>query len=172
MKSLTLAIESDLGNVSLVSIAVNSICLYAGLAAEEANQVELCLFEAITNSIRHAYHGETSQIVTVALAVRETHLQFDVYDTGTPMSTQQVNELVHGDNSVEIEKVERALIPEGGRGLQIIRKTMDHVAYTQEGGRNRPVGSSGAAERLEPPDASRRTRRPCHHRASLGARGA
>lgn len=137
MKSLTLAIESDLVNVSLVTIAANSICLYAGLSADEANQVELCLFEAITNSIRHAYHGETGHIVTVTLAVEESHLQFDVYDTGTPMSTQQVNELLHGDNFIEVEEVERAQIPEGGRGLQIIRRTMDHVAYRQEGARNR-----------------------------------
>ena len=137
MKCLTLEIESDLGNVSIASVAVNSICLYAGLSADEANQVELCLVEAITNSIQHAYHGEINHIVAVRVMVEESYMQFDVYDSGTAMNAQQVNKLVHGENLVELEELERALIPEGGRGLQIIHRTMDDVAYMQEGSRNR-----------------------------------
>jgi hypothetical protein len=49
VSSLKLSIDSDLGDVSLVAVAVNSICIYLGLNRIEASQVALCTVEAVTN---------------------------------------------------------------------------------------------------------------------------
>ena len=136
MKGLTLEIESSLGNVSLLAVAIHAICVHAGLGQDEAGQVELSLVEAVTNSIQHAYHGEPNQRVIVILAFDKGCLRFDLYDTGMPMEVEQVDRLVRGQGTAESIYLDLASIPESGRGLEIIRKTMDEIVYRREGDRN------------------------------------
>jgi serine/threonine-protein kinase RsbW len=94
VKRLTLEIESNLSHVSLAAVAINAICAYAGLNQDKANQVELSLVEAMTNSIRHAYNGELDHRVIVTITFDKEYLSFDLYDTGTPMHAEQVDRLV------------------------------------------------------------------------------
>jgi len=136
MKSLTLEIESSLGNVSLLAVAIHAICLHAGVDQDEANQVELSLVEAVTNSIQHAYHGEPNQRVVVILAFGKGYLRFDLYDTGAPMQVEQIDRLVRGQGIAESIYPDLASIPESGRGLEIIHRTMDEIVYKREGNRN------------------------------------
>jgi serine/threonine-protein kinase RsbW len=136
MKCLTLEIESQLSNVSLMGVAINAASAYAGLDKEKASQVELSLVEAVTNSIRHAYHGEPDHRVIVTISFNKNCLQFDVYDTGTPMHEEQVDLLIRGRGCIESENLDLTSIAEGGRGLEIIHKTMDEIVYKREGDRN------------------------------------
>jgi len=136
MKRLTLEIESNLSNVSLAAVAINAICAYAGLNQDKANQVELSLVEAMTNSIRHAYHGEPDHRVIVTITLDKEHLHFDLYDTGAPMHVEQVDRLVRGHGIVESENLDLASIAEHGRGLGIIHRTMDEIVYSREGSQN------------------------------------
>jgi serine/threonine-protein kinase RsbW len=140
VKRLTLEIESDLGSVSMVALAINAICMHTGLGTDQSNQVELCIVEAITNSIRHAYRGELNHSVVIEVFIGKEYMQFDVYDTGTSMPREQVAKLIHGEEGIhedDLERVDLKALPEGGRGLQLIRGIMDEVAYTQVGNRNR-----------------------------------
>jgi serine/threonine-protein kinase RsbW len=136
MNRLTLEIESKLNHVSLLAVAIHAICVDAGLRQDEASQVELSLVEAVTNSIQHAYHGEQDQRVVVILTFDQEHLRFDLYDTGTPMQVEQVDRLVRGHGIAESINLDLASIPESGRGLEIIHKTMDEIIYRREGNRN------------------------------------
>ena len=136
MKHLTLEIESYLGNVSLVSVAINAICLHAGLNGEQSNQVELCIVEALTNVILHAYQGEEHCEVVIEVSVDRERLGFDLYDTGMTMDADKVDSLVNGEGVLECESIDPRSLPESGRGLQIIRSVMDEVAYTREGNMN------------------------------------
>ena len=89
MKGLSFSIDSHLGNVSLVAVAVNRICVQLGLDDLSAGQVELCVAEAATNAIRHAYHGEPGHTVVIALAAGTDQLNIEVSDSGTPMPVEQ-----------------------------------------------------------------------------------
>jgi serine/threonine-protein kinase RsbW len=130
-------IDSDLGEVSLVAMAVNRICIHLGLDEIQASEVELCVAEAVTNAIRHAYHGAPGRTVSIAVSPRKQALQIDVFETGTPMGDEHVERLLRGAKSIEAEESDRTALAEGGRGLQIIHDLMDEVAYSREGSLNR-----------------------------------
>ena len=132
MKGLSFAIESDLGNVAFVAVAANRICVQLGLDDLRAGEVELCIAEAVTNSIRHAYHEEPGHTVTIALAADADQLHIEVSDSGTPMPAELEQRLVHGNTlTSELQPIDRNSIPEGGRGLQIIHDLMDEVSYVR-----------------------------------------
>ena len=137
MNRLTLSIDSDLSNVSLVAAAISSVCIYLGLDKVAASQVELCTVEGVTNAIQHAYHGQPGQLVSVIVTIEIDQLHLEIVDGGTPMPAEYIKRLLHGSDVFQIRDIERASLAESGRGLQIMHDLMDAVAYTSEGGFNR-----------------------------------
>jgi serine/threonine-protein kinase RsbW len=131
LKGVRFAVDSELENVSLVAVAVNSMCALLGLDTVSSGEVELCVAEAATNAIRHAYHDQPGQTVAILFSVTEEHLQIEVSDNGTPMPAEQERRLIHGTQSVEFRKGDRMSLAEGGRGLQIIHDLMDEVSYVR-----------------------------------------
>ena len=136
MSRVHFVIDSDLGEVALVAMAVNTICVHVGLGEVQANEVELCVAEAVTNAIRHAYHGNTGETVSIAVTTDKDELRIEISESGTPMGVEHVRRLLHGTKSIEAETGDRMLLPEGGRGLQIIHDLMDEVAYTRKDSSN------------------------------------
>jgi serine/threonine-protein kinase RsbW len=137
MSRLVLVIDSDLDEMTLVALAVNRICLHVGLDEAHASQVELCVVEAVTNVIRHAYHGRRGQKVSIAISTSTKQIHIEVSDNGTCIPAHLVEKLIRGTRVVEAEACDRASLAESGRGLQIIHDLMDEVAYTSENGLNR-----------------------------------
>lgn len=126
-RGITLIIDSDLNNTPLMGSAVNRLCQAASLSDKEASDIELCVVEAVTNSIIHCYRGEPGHEVRVALTFTGEEVVVEIWDNGCPL---------------EAGKLERAYlpcppaggrdisaIPERGRGLAIIKEIMDGVAY-------------------------------------------
>lgn len=136
MKNLILEIDSNLGDVSLAAVAAHAICLHAGLDQYHASLAELSIVEALTNSIQHAYQGKSGHRVILVISVSDEDISFDLYDSGTPMSSEQIEKLVQGHGIVEPEYSDNTVIPENGRGLEIIHRTMDKVAYQRESEQN------------------------------------
>jgi anti-sigma regulatory factor (Ser/Thr protein kinase) len=136
VKHLTLEIQSNLGDVSLVAVAVHAICIYVGLGQDRASLVELSIVEAVTNSIKHACKGQPDHTLIMTISLGAEQLRFDLYDSGTPMPTDRVDRLVKGIGIVESDNSDFSAIPESGRGLEIIHRTMDKIAYTRESDRN------------------------------------
>jgi serine/threonine-protein kinase RsbW len=134
---LTLSINSDLEDVSLLAVAINRICFYLGLGSPRSNEAELCVVEAVTNVIRHAYHGEPGHAVEVAVRTGTDSVIFEIGDNGISMTTKQAEVLKHGARRVEPEPLNKDTLAEGGRGLQIIHDLMDEVVYVTDGKRNR-----------------------------------
>jgi serine/threonine-protein kinase RsbW len=134
---LHLVIDSELANLSLVAAALNGICHHLGLNEVEAYQVELCITEAVTNVIRHAYHGNPDKKVCIEISAEAGQLNIEVSDSGTRMSENELKTLLHGSELPEFERENIRSIPESGRGLQIIHDLMDDVAYIRVGKLNR-----------------------------------
>ena len=137
MNHLTLSIESDLHDVSLVAVSINAVCRQLGLDETAAYEAELCVVEATTNAVRHAYHCEPGHIVTVEVLELDDQLHFQISDHGTPMPAHQVERLIHGTPAQDENTTPRAALPESGRGLQIMHDLMDAITYTTTNGTNR-----------------------------------
>lgn len=127
--ALKLTIESRLENVALVGISVNHICRDAGLSEQGAFEVELCVVEAVTNAIRHAYLEQPGKEVEIYLELASRELKLKITDAGSPWPTDILQPRPPKTREVEEPS-------ESGRGLFIIRSLMDQVAYTTIEGRN------------------------------------
>jgi len=133
-KRVTFLIESHMENVPLVGMSVNRLCLAASFSTLDAFNIELCVVEAITNSIRHCYGGKAGHEVKIVLTFTSEDVVLDICDIGPPMEAGLLEKAVipcpFGDeNGIEC-------IPEGGRGLAIMREIMDSVFYQSDGGVN------------------------------------
>jgi len=134
---IRLVIDSNLSDLSLVTVATNRICTHLGLGETLAGEMELCVAEVGTNVIEHAYQGEPGHLLSVAISVEGDALRIEIADQGCPMSEKTVARLLHGKKEPDLEPIDKASIPEGGRGLEIIHALTDRIAYVREGDLNR-----------------------------------
>jgi serine/threonine-protein kinase RsbW len=103
------------------------------LPSFEAFQIELCVVEAVTNSIKHAYRLEAGHQVEITLSIVSDKFIFDICDTGIPMDSKLLEEK---SPSLSFDADNLESISEKGRGLAIIKKIMDTVTYTSKQGKN------------------------------------
>jgi serine/threonine-protein kinase RsbW len=130
---LTLTIDSDLREVSILAVAVNAACQHLGLDKSTAGKAELCLVEAVTNVIRHAYKGDPDHSVVVTVSSSKQSLKIQISDTGETMPSNRIEQLIHGTPPSPDEDEHLGSLAEGGRGLQIMHDLMNSIAYTTTG---------------------------------------
>lgn len=128
-RRLRLAIDSVLENVALLGSATHGLALAAALDETTAFQLELCVVEATTNAIRHAYNGLPGNEVEMTVELSAEQISFLIYDSGKrhPAFDTQTDPF-------EWKSLDQ--LPEGGMGLSIIREIMDEVRYSSAHGRN------------------------------------
>jgi anti-sigma regulatory factor (Ser/Thr protein kinase) len=136
MRQITLTIESDIENLSLVAVAVHRICESLGADDEEAGHIELCTTEAVANCIHHAYKNAPDRPVSVKIRASEHEIECDVCDDGVPMPAANVKALTCRPDDHEAFDEKNLLLHEHGRGLKIIASLMDETAYLSEGTEN------------------------------------
>jgi serine/threonine-protein kinase RsbW len=129
-KQFGLIIDSRLENIPKVSTAVNNFCSQIPLNSEEIYGIELCITEAVVNSIKHAYGSTPGNHVEVELTVYPDYLEIKVRDKGQSMSPSQLEE--NRGSLKEFKATDIATIPTSGRGLMIISSIMDDVSYCTE----------------------------------------
>lgn len=129
--TLTLKIESDLDNVRILGMAVNKVCESLELDEVIRAHIELCVVEAVTNSIRHAYEGESGHEITVRVVADPERLEILVIDSGNPVpeDRQDAPELLLDQDDPES-------VTEGGRGLFLIHTIMDEIDFGRDAGVN------------------------------------
>ncbi len=133
-KKISLTIESRLENVRLVSTAINNICAQIPLSSKEAHTVELCVTEAVVNSIKHAYLGATDQKVEIILYIDSENIEINIIDFGKSMNPELVKSNLPTGSVCRQDDLEN--LPISGRGLMIIQNHMDLVSYRIEKSRN------------------------------------
>jgi anti-sigma regulatory factor (Ser/Thr protein kinase) len=133
-KRLKLVIDSDLEQVSLIGITINKLCSLTPLSESEFNQIELCVVEAVNNSVEHAYGNEKGHDVEVTFTLHADRLVVDVCDTGKPMEKGLVEQ--RDISLLEIDPDDLDNIAEEGRGIPIMKKIMDTVTYGTEDRKN------------------------------------
>ena len=135
IRSVKFTIDSNLENVPLIGMSVNKLCSSVSFSNIDSFNIELCVVEAITNSIKHACCGESEHEIMVVFTLSQEDVMLDICDTGAcSMNPEMLDKAViepPGDDVTDIEG-----IAEGGRGLGIIKEIMDSVIYRSEAGEN------------------------------------
>lgn len=126
-KRITLSIESRHDHIPLISSAVNKLCALSAFSESDAHAIELCVTEAVTNSINHAYKGESGHEVVVTISIYDTKLIIEVIDTGKSMAPVLLEE--RKAFALDFDPKDIEAVPESGRGLAIIQGIMDDVSY-------------------------------------------
>lgn len=121
-----LTIDSRIDQVHMIGLAVKGICASIPMPEEDAYQVELCVVEAVNNSVEHAYENEPGHEVSVIASVDGGTLTLEVLDSGTSMDW----------DSVQKKRANASLLDEGGRGFMIMESYMDQVSYDRTGDQN------------------------------------
>jgi serine/threonine-protein kinase RsbW len=130
-REISLLIDSVLENVSLVGLCVNRICADLGFTPADCYNVELCVVEAVSNSVLHAYGGEAGHPVIARMTADESRLEIAILDQGTEVPMAQ-----RAPAALDFDPDDLASIPEGGRGLFLIHALMDQVEFGKEGDTN------------------------------------
>jgi serine/threonine-protein kinase RsbW len=126
-REIHLTLDSRLENVALVGRALHGIGAEAGLEPLQCDQLELCVVEAVTNSILHAYDGKPGKEVRLDVALLDDRLEVRVVDQGTPMPPGTL------ESAVPQEPGDVLALAEGGRGLVIMRQLLDGLDYASDG---------------------------------------
>lgn len=145
MSWLRFSFESCLDEISLVSLIVNGVCRKVGLDEIAAYQIELCAVEGVTNAIRHAYHQQPGNEVTVLVRFDRERLYLEIADRGEAMAQHIRERLRNGSRVFHFDPSDLQSLPENGMGLQIIHEIMDKVDYVSDGSVNRLVLSKELA---------------------------
>jgi serine/threonine-protein kinase RsbW len=125
--SIQLAIDSRLENVPLIGAALRGLCRTGAFSPEDCQVMELCVTEAVVNSIAHAYGHAPEHEVHVTVCDDGGRFKITVRDTGTPMPAGMLER--KRAEAHDFDPVDIARIPTSGRGLAIIQSFMDTVDY-------------------------------------------
>lgn len=98
----------------------------ADLSEQAVQQLRMAVDEACANVIEHAYEGDASREIDVAVIVAPGRFTVRIRDEGRPFQQEQYNT----PNVRELVKHRRS----GGLGVQLMHRLMDRVEYrTREG---------------------------------------
>jgi serine/threonine-protein kinase RsbW len=133
---MRITVDSDLADLFLVSLVIEGVCNHLGMDADQASSVDLCVIEAATNAIKHAYRGAPGRDVSVEIFFNPERLDVEVRDQGASMPQEQLRKLREGSHVLEFDPADLAGVPEGGMGIEIIRQAMDEASYSTNSGTN------------------------------------
>ncbi len=97
---------------------------YEGNKRDLAYHLNLVLTEAVANAIFHGNNSDPDESVKINMSASDHDLIIRVYDQGLGFDKKLLTEAAVDDFS------------EGGRGLQLIIKLMDHVEHSRENDTN------------------------------------
>lgn len=127
--TIKLVIESAMGNIALIGGAVRGIADSLGLDTTNCYHFELCVVEAVTNVIKHAYHHAAGYYVEVDIVLDPDRITFKIRDTGESMRVEKIKPL-------DFDPQDLQAVPERGMGRFIMGSLMDEITYETVGGQN------------------------------------
>jgi len=116
--------------IRLSAAALRGVLGELGCHREHAQLVELCIVEALTNVVKHAYGGAPGGRVELQIASEGDALELVLADHGRAMPDHAIEHARAGLGRAP------AALREGGYGLALIVELMDAVAYQRADARN------------------------------------
>jgi len=128
------AIRSNVTAVTELAAKLRVACADFGLDEDAASDLELAVVEAATNIIVHGYGGADGGTLEVGVRRDAGEVQVELTDAGAPIPPGALEnaELPDFDDDV-------SAIPTSGRGLALIKASVDAWRYLPSAGRNRLI---------------------------------
>lgn len=114
-------LPSHTENLEIIREFVFKIITRVGINEEDASKIELAVDEACTNVMKHAYGGESTNPIDVAIKIDYKKVTIVVTDHGKGFNPK----LVEIPNMKEYLAEMRV----GGLGIYLMRSLMDEVTY-------------------------------------------
>lgn len=105
-----------------------NIAKLAGFDEKTSRDLALAVDEAVTNTIKHAYAYDNTKEVELRYLIFEKYLEITVFHTGQPLAGDKITL----PDMKEYLKEYR----QGGLGIMLMVKIMDHVEYGYENGKS------------------------------------
>lgn len=121
--SIKIAFESKLTYLPILRKVVRTICSDEIRDNEKFFQdIDLCLNEALSNTILHAYQNESDREVQIIVTLRKPDLTIQIIDEGLKISEDNQHPQFKITDHIEA-------LPESGFGIFILHQLMDEVVY-------------------------------------------
>jgi serine/threonine-protein kinase RsbW len=129
-----LTLQNQLHELARVWSWVGALAAEYSIPAETEFAIQLCMEEALSNIIRHGYHGQPDQLITVACAASagNRELLFTLEDHGPAFDPLAASEVENKPSPTSIDQLQV-----GGRGIHLMRKFAGSLAYQRIPGGNR-----------------------------------
>ena len=129
-----LTLQNQLHELARVWPWVEALAAEYSIPADTEFAIQLCLEEALSNIIRHGYHGQPDQPITVACATSagNRELLFTLEDHGPAFDPLAPSEVEKTPSPTSIDQLQV-----GGRGILLMRKFAGSLAYRRLPGGNR-----------------------------------
>jgi serine/threonine-protein kinase RsbW len=115
--TLGVVLPSSAEHLALLRSCVRWFCDRADIPEPEMSRTVLCVVEAVTNIIRHAYGGDPRGTIAIELRATRDGVEFEFVDEGRAVSPAEVES--PGGRGDE----------RGGRGISLIKTCMDGFHY-------------------------------------------
>ncbi len=129
MLSRRLSLTSDFAEVNRLNQWLDEAFTEAGVSASVADDLKLCLNEAVGNVMLYGFADVAEPEIAVEISLDETSATAIVSDNGKPFDPMQ------RPAREKLSDLEHDAI--GGFGVQLIRQTADSVDYARTDGHNR-----------------------------------
>ena len=136
---IKLELPSEMQLIYVLDSVVSEILKEMKFEEESAEQVNLAVIEAGTNAIRHGNKGDITKRAHFEFRIGEDRLTVKIRDEGDGFDPDDVADPLDPVN----------LLSTGGRGIFLIRVSMDEVCFADEGRELTMVKHKAAAEDCE-----------------------
>jgi serine/threonine-protein kinase RsbW len=130
---IQMSIASRLDQVWQVRVAIAAILREMAVADLDCLHAQLAVAEAINNIIEHGYGERDDGRIEIAADTDQNNLRIDITDDATPLPLERLEGLLKKPLP---DPAETAPLLSSGRGLPIMRSTMDSVLFSRRGERN------------------------------------
>ncbi len=115
--TIEIVIPSQPRYLKVVRCAIDHLCVLNNFPDRERQGITLAVDEAVTNVIRHAYHNDPNNQITVRCRIAPDALEIVLHDFGTSADPEKIR----GRELSEVRP--------GGLGVHLIQAYMDEVRY-------------------------------------------
>jgi len=120
MREKTFVIKSHPENLKPLRDKISAFLKKSGLSAKDENEALVCVIEACTNSIRHAYGNKAGKAVRVTIRDEKDRIIFRIRDYG---------------KKIDLSKIPEPVLPPvnpGGLGIYFMKTFMDEMQYNTQ----------------------------------------
>src|SRR5689334_16933453 len=131
-----MSIASSLDQVWQVRVAIAAILREMDIADLDCLHVQLAVAEAINNIIEHGYGERGEGRIDVVALTEDGKLRIEITDDATPLPLEHLEELLRKPLP---EPSDTTPLLASGRGIPIMRSTMDSVVFRRAADRNQLI---------------------------------